>query len=915
MNRNFIALTLGLILCMAVTPSDAASKKRARKKMGNLTLQKLRSAIPQGQKIRKKKVKSRNVRLVSPPSSNKFYLFDDDPLKAEYNRLVDEEIKRLYRLSKKFKKSRSRGEIWIRLGERYVEKAQIIDFKLQDDYDKKLKAFQSGKSKRRPRPPSRRQVRNYHKRAIRLYEWYVRDFPKDRKVPQALYFLGYNNFEIGNLKKGEKYYKELTRRFPKSVYVAESHFALGEYYFERERWKDALQEYIKIVKRRRSRLYTFALYKASWCYYRQGKYKTALKSLEKVIKVSRGGGEGQSVEGTRAVDKLSLLKEAVGDYVNFYEQTGKYKQAYDDFMNVSRSEKRTIQMLDQLAYRYSYAGNLPASKYLFGQLIAMNPEAPKAAKYQYQIVQDFGSTGRVKDFRRELAIWLDQFGKESSWHDANKANAKVIKDNFDLQESTLRNHTLQLHNQALNARTKYTKKLAAGSYKMYLSYFRGAKNYSEMRFFYAELLYDLQEYQKAAEQYEWVAVNDKKSKYFKNAVENNVLAREKKVPSNEQMEARRLSLKDKLSPIPLTPPVKKFERAALLYLKAFPRGSKALDIKRRLGTIYYAHNQFDSSIKVLRQIVRDKPKSKDAQIAAEVILDIHRLRNDLVAYQKEGNAFLGNPAIAKSKFGRDLKVNLQKAKFLVADNFSKSGSYLKAAKSFENFAGANPTSDQAFSALYNSAVNYDKTGSTVDAVRMYKKVIAKPAKNAAGVQLKQDARNSLAKIYQKSGRLKDAATYYESFGRNGKGGPKAKAALFNAAVLWDALNLYPQAFSAYNAYAKLGKNKEKQEAAWAKAEMYKRKKEYSKAIYQYNKYISLNAPNLEKVIKAHFYIADFYAKLRNNTKAKPWFQKVIAITKGSGKARKLGARMRCAGRVLAKSRATSRYAQCSSRSI
>jgi len=887
MNKKLIRSLLVFLMFFGAFEAFGATARK-RKKMGNLTLQKLKSAVPPAKAIPKKKVRQRNVGLVKPPSSSKLYAFEDDPLKAEYNALVDEEIKRLFSLSKKFKKSPARGEIWIRLGERYVEKAQIIDFKIQDKYDRQLKAFQEGKTKRRPRPPSTREVKNYHKRAIRLYEWYVRDFPKSDKVPQALYFLGYNNFEIGQSGKGEKYYKELTRRFPKSVYVAESHFALGEFYFEKENWKPALFEYNKVVQKKRSHLFSFALYKAAWCHYRLGNYKTAIKSLEKVIRVSRSSDNGKKAAGTRSVNKLGLLKEAVGDYVNFYEQTGKYKQAYDDFMNVSRSEKRTTDMLDQLAYRYSYSGNLPASKYLFGQLIAMAPTAPKAAKYQYQIVQDFGSTGRVKDFRRELTIWLDQFGRQSSWAKRNAKDGKLIKENYDLQESTLRNHTLQLHNQAVNARTQYSKKLAANSYKMYLSYFRKSKNYSEMRFFYAELLYDLQEYDQAAAQYEWVALNDKKSKYFKNAVENNVLAREKKVPSDAKMDAVRKAQKDKLRAIPLSKEVKAFERASIIYLKAFPKGDKALDIKRRLGTIYYAHNQFDSSIKVLRQIVKDKPRSKDAQVAAEVILDIHRLRNDLTAFQAEGNALLKNPAIANSKFGKDLRLNLEKAKFLVADNYSKKGNHLKAAKAFEAFAGTNPRSDQAFSALYNSAVNFDKTGSQPDAVRMYKKVIAKPTKNKKDLGLKQDARNSLAKNYKKMGRLADAATYYEAFGRTGKGAAAA-AAVFNAAVLWDALNRYTKAFSAYNYYAKLGKKKEEQEAAWAKAEMYKRQNQYSKAIYQYNKYITLNAPDLEKVIKAHYTIGNFYKKLGNRTKAKPWFKKTIAIVRGSSRARKVGA--------------------------
>ncbi len=885
---KYIAAITTLAILFGVSVGHAQERKR--KQMGNLTLRKLKAEVPNAKPIPRKKVRARNVGLIKPPSSSKFYQYDDDPRKEEYNRLLDEEIKRLYNLSRQYKRSRSRGEIWLRLGERYVEKAQVIDFKLQDAYDKKLEDYNKGRSRVKPRPPSRSEVRNYHKRAIRLYEWFVRDFPKDEKVPQALYFLGYNNFEIGNLKKGEQHYIELTRRFPRSVYVSESHFALGEYYFEKEQWQKALPEYMKVVERRKSRLYTFALYKAAWCHYRIGNYKTALATLVNVIKVSRGSQVDETVEGTRAIDKMRLAKEAIGDFVSFYEQTGRYKQAYDDFYEISKSEQRTLVMIEQLAYRYSYSGNLKASHYLFKQLISLNPENSKAAKYQYQIVQDFGSTGRVKAFRKELAVWLDKFGVGSLWAESNKNNTEVIKENFELQESTLRNSTLQLHQQALNARTDYSKKLAAGSYKMYLAYFKGSSSYSEMLFFYGELLYDLQDYGGAAQQYEQVALTDPKGKYFEKAVTNNVLAREKKLPSNKIMEARQKNLSSKTEKIPLSPEVQAFVRAAVLYLKNFPKGEKSLEIRRRLGTIYYAHNEFDKSIAILRQIIKERPRSQDAIVAVEIILDIHRLRNDLDKYQDEGKEFLKNPTIANSAYGKDLKVNLQKAKFLVADKFSKSGNTLKAAKSFEDFAKDNPRSDQAHSALFNAATNYEKAGAIFDAIRMYKQVIAKPGKKAI-LGLKQDARNSLGATYKKLGQLKEAAIYYESYGRNASG-QKAINALYNAAVIWDALNDYGRAFKVYNLYANLDKVKNKgvQEASWAKAEMYRRQKLYSKAIYQYDQFIKSNSPDLERMIKAHYYIADFYSELRKVQTAIQWHEKVIRVVNNTSRGKKIGAR-------------------------
>ncbi len=882
-------MLIGLVLFSLVFTSGEgfAQSPGKRKKMGNLTLRKLKSQIPKSQSLRKNDIPVRNVGLIKPPTSSNFYVYDDDPRKTEYNRLIDEEIKRLYRLSKRYRRSRSRGEIWLRLGERYIEKAQIIDFKLQDNYDKKLKAYHAHKTKIRPRPPSRRPVRAYHKRAIRLYEWYIRDFPKDHKVPQALYFLGYNNFEIGNLQKGEQYYLQLTKDYPKSVYVSESHFALGEFYFEREKWKEALTQYMKVVKRRRSRLHSFALYKVSWCYYRLQQYKKALAILVKVIKVG-AQADSQTVEGTRAIDKLRLAKEATSDFVSFYERTGRYKQAYDDFMEITGNENKTRKMIGQLAYRYSYSGNLKFSYYLFKQLINLYMKDSKSSEYQYQIVQDFGATGRIQSFRKELAYWIDEFGLESEWAQANKDKPEVVKKSFELQESTLRNSTLSLHNQAVSNKAEYSMKLATYSYKMYVHYFKKSKNYIEMMFFYAELLYDFKKYKKAAINYERVAKLAPKGKYFEKAVTNGVLAREKQLPSDEQMAVLQKNLSSKMDKIPLSSEVKAFLNASAFYLKHFPKGEKSLQIRRRLGLVYYAHNHFDFTIRILREIEKERPKSKDVILVAEIISDIHLLRNDLIHYLKEGYEFLRNPVIAGSDYGKKLRVNLEKARFLMADNFSKNGNYLKAAKAFESFAADNPGSTQAHFALFNSASNYAKAGVVFNSIRMYKKVIAKSGKGLK-ISLSQEARNSLGEMYKKLGQLKESALYYESYGKNASGG-KAINAVFNAAVIWDALNQYKRAFNAYNLYASLDKVKGVQEATWAKAEMYRRQKIYPKAIYQYDKFTQSNSPDLDRTIKALFYIGDFHRNLGRVKISREWYQKVLRVVGGSSKATKLGAK-------------------------
>ncbi len=870
-----------LVLSVLVTVNPAFSQTpkshSERKKLAEMTLKKLSEQLPQSKPLSGEKVVPRDVSVIKPPRSSRFFT-DDNALKAEYNKLIDQEIDRLYNLSKKYKTSKSRGEIWLRLAERYVEKGKIIEFKAQDDYDKKVKLWEEKKIANKPVMP-KNPGKGYYLRAIQAYEWFVRDFPKDKKIPQALYFLGYSNFEVENTKKGEGYYRELTENYPGSAYVDESHFALGEYYFEKENWNEALEQYGRLVNKKAARLRGFSLYKTAWCQYRMGKYDLAVDTLEKVIR--QGEAREDAEEGIKEVNTLRLREEAIKDYVAFYAQTGKYEQAQSDFFKTTNSEKKTIELLDALAYRYSYSGNVVASTYLFKKLINHNPEGEKAAKYQYQIVQDYLNVNNLKMFKAELSVWIEKYGKDSEWARINAGKPEVVKETYNLQETTLRNHTLRLHQTAISVKTDFTRQTAADSYKMYLFYFKDSAKHSEMRFFLAELYFDMKDYEKAGQQYLWIAENDKKSPYFEKAVVNNVLAMEKLLPSDAKMEQQRSGAKDKIEKIAYEPGVKRFEKASLLYLQNFPKGDKAPEIRKRLGAIYYAHNDYEPALGIFRGIIKENPNSKDAPLAAEYILDIHNNKKDIESYYKEATELLKNPTIAKSTVGKEIRDNLNKIAFLRADNLSKAGKNLEAAKAFESFSVDHASSTQAFSAIFNAGVNYEKAGNVNESLRMYERVLGNPAKDKETENLKQEVRISMAEMSKKMGNLEKAATYYDQYAK-GATGVKAKNATNNSALLWVALGKMPQAMAAYAALEKVSTAKEKIDLNYDKAVMYAAKKDTAKAIFHYDQFLQGGWREPTKSLKAMFYIGDTYAKKGQMTLAKQWFERVIAFNKERG---------------------------------
>jgi TolA-binding protein len=877
MKNIILFVTAFLFVSSSLAQSKDPRRRDALQKMTDMTLQKLSAQLP-ASKLTGERVVSRDVSIIKPPSSTKFYVYDENPLKSEYNKLLDQEIKKLYALSQKYKTSKNRGEIWLRLAERFVEKGKIIEMKTQDDYEKKMKLWEGKQTTKKP-ILTKNPGKSFYLRAIQLYEWFIRDFPRDGKVPQALYFLGYSNFESGFDKKGSEYFKELTQRFPSSVYVDEAHFALGEYYFEKESWGEALEQYNVLVQKKSARLFGFSLYKSAWCHYRMGKFEVAVDTLERVIRLGDAGGG--TVEGTKEVNKLRLREEAIKDYVAFYSQTGKYKEAESDFVKTAGNEKKAIELLDALAYRYSYSGNVTASAYLFKKLIANDPDADKAAKYQYQIVQDYLNINNLKAFKEELVEWVEKYGPASAWAQRNANKPELIKETFALQETTVRNHTLRLHQTAISVKTEYSRQVASDAYKMYLTYFKDSAKHSEMRFFYAELLFDMKEYEKAAQQYQWVAENDKKSPYYEKAVINNVLALEKSLPSDAKMEQQRLKNKDKLAKIPYAPEVKKFEQASLLYLQAFPKGEKAAEIRKRLGGLYYVHNDFEPAMGVFRGIIKESPNSKDAPVAAEYILDIHNIRSDIDSYQKDGTEFLKNATIAASPVGKEIKDNLNKVNFLKADTLSKGGKFSEAGRSFEAFAKAHPGSPQAFSALFNAGVNYEKDGNANEAIRLYESVLAHPGGDKSQLALKQDVRNSLAELYRKMGQLERAAVAYDAYAA-GAPPAKAKAAITNASILWMALGRDKKVVADYDQLDKMSSEKEKNERLFDRAEMHYRAKDFNRAVRDYDEFLKVGWRDAQKSLKAMYTIGDINAKRDQNGAAKRWFEQTISFYKERG---------------------------------
>ncbi len=862
LNKTLIIVLIGVSIYSPQGLAQEVAKKRIT--LGDLikkakqesrgsqvnSLEKKSIALPFAQLSFEEK-KEVNLNEVKPPKLSEIYNYENVD-QAAYEKTLNLQVEELYKLTQKFKSSSNRGELWLRLAELYVEKATILSNRKQLEYEKKNSEFQAGQSAKPVLDLA--DAKDFNKKAIQLYDWFLRDFPSDPKVSQALFFLGYNNFELGNIAEGTKYYGQLNAKHPSSQFAGDAHFALGENLFENEKWADAYKEYSFLIKDNTHNLHTIALYKGSWCLYRLGKSEEAIKYLDYIVKSGRRAKISDSVNGKK-INTARLENEAVKDLVIFFADTGNTSRAISYFKNLNTKESK--ESIEKLAYYLSNKGNREASKNVFNYLIAQDVISKKAFEYQYQIVQNYFFAKNSPEFKSELYKWITNYNLKSSWYDANKSDQNFIKKSNQLREKTLRNYILQQHQTAQNSRALFSQKAAFDAYKLYFQEFSKSDLAGDMHFFFGELLYDMARYSDASREYTAVVTDYPNSPYLEKASQNILLAIEKSLPRDEDIQKR---TGNSIEPIALDKSIEKFIKSTNWYLQKYPKSDKAAEIKFRTGRLYYLTNNFDTAEKQFKEIVQQYPSTKYSEYSANLLLDIYNLKKDYSGLEKIGSELLADQSISNTKIGDDIRGVLEKASFKKAQNLESDKKYLESAHQFQFFAAQNVKSELVGMAYFNAGINFEKSGKNKDAITNYLKVVT--LNNPQALALKPKAKKLLAKLYQESGQFEEAAKLYSELAQVNTTDPQYDNYLYNSALMLEITGRNNEAIKEYEKYLRVGKNKEENAMVNFKiAELLRKSNRLTESLAAYRRFAEMLYATVDKKIEAQYWIFNLSSKL------------------------------------------------------
>lgn len=636
----------------------------------------------------------------------------------------------------------------------------------------------------------------YRAETMRLDEEVLREHPTYERKDEVLFNLAYNLYEIGQREVAVGRYKELLRDHPTSKFVPDALVQLGNHAFEVANALDEARGYYERAwQTTNPKIQSYALYKLAWCDFNAGQPERALEKLQATIAFSEKQGKDRAF--------TDLKSEALHDTVRVYVELDRPDDAvayYRAHAHPSRQAALTAKLADGLLE----AGHQASAVGVYRQLLKEAPLAASAPEYQRAIVKAFEALRQRERVREEMQRLAESYRPGSAWWDAHAGSEAVLRAGFELAEEALRTAVTEYHHEAQKTKDAETYRLARDLYRQYLDAFASSADPRyvsdhafNLKFYYGEILWALEEWEAAARQYEEVvaftvpprptAKELANERYRQEASYDAILAYEKLVKI-ERGRLKATALKDDqhveeakrkgsverwgrlerragaaLEEQPLTP----FERALVAacdrHNERYPGHRDEVDVAYQAALLYYQRNHFVEAAKRFAAIIDRHPEERRSQEAAELSMGVLEEKREWAALNTLARKLAANTRLARpgSDFARRLAGIVEGSQYQLIDEvvYRQRGDLPLAQAQFLAFVEEFPRSDNADRALTYAMMIAEEQGARDTAVRLGERLLEDYPLSPLDLRVKYD----LARLLEATGRFGLAATRYEDF--------------------------------------------------------------------------------------------------------------------------------------------------------
>jgi len=691
-------------------------------------------------------------------------------------------------------KGERKFELTLRLAEMLLERHDYLREleyeKFQKTWDLWSKTHSPDDQKQQPTPnnnESKKELQN----AIAVLRSVVTEFPNNPKTSTALYVLG-QSLLLNNNDMAETYLLRLTKSFPNSSDFPDACLALGEFYFEKQRMIDAKEFYKKTLAFKDHKAIIYALYKYSWTLYNLGHaneaeseklFDQSLASMKLVIKFTD--------KDKSNLRNLNLRREAINDLIIIWADAGKVDDALAYFKDI-KAEEKFYDLLDRLAHIYGDQGKKQEALALYNRILSEAPLRTRNIDVHKSIVE-LSENGVEFDKLAEAIRRMNEFVKPNSpWH---KAQERVFaqKSVEDVEQLT-RFYGTKFHKISQKSKNVDYAKAAVKIYATYIGFFPENPSTYEIRFYFADLMFTLGQYELAAKNFLMVAQSKKYDQYRHDASINAVAASEELL-NKDGINNDTVAPAEKALPLPGQ--ITLWKACVESHLKMYPADPLAPDMLLALSSTLFRYGHKSEAITWFEKLASSFPSTTQGKKAMKFVI-VYRIevKDYDLAYTQAGSYVKLKEIKDDSELLTFLALRIRESAFGKGLALEERQKFFEAGEHFASFQKLYPKDEIADKALYNAITNYFKVGQVAKVVASSETLI----KQYPSSKLRPEIMANLANTQENMAEFQSAEQAYMSFATSYPNDSRARLALINSARLRRGLGMVSEARSAYLMY-------------------------------------------------------------------------------------------------------------------
>lgn len=652
-----------------------------------------------------------------------------------------------------------KAEMLLRLAELYYEEGRYVYFQEMEVFGaQQEECFNTDGCDFSSLEPDLSRSRRWQNDSIRLYQQILDNYPRYARADEAMYFMAASLQDVGRREEGVEQFSRLVRVYPESGFVCDSYVNIGEFYFDNNNAYKALLAYKKATEFRDCDKYGFALYKLAWSEFNVGEFGPAITSMKEVVAYSQAQREANGGA------PLQLEEEALRDLVRFFADAGEIDEALAYFESLGRRDLYKT-MLKRLAGTYFEQGKWDEAISIYRRLIAEDANDPENANYQNEIVQAYHKMGNGDAEITEVDRMLTTYGRNSAWAQANVGNQDKVQEAEDKIGRNYVRIAAYYHdrgNRLSGAQATEAFDVAYDGYSKFLENFPQHEDAYVAHYQFAELLYKIERFDEAWNQYMAVVDMNPEGEHSEFCAESAIFAAEEMVKREGGLNSGASNATEIRDPQPLTEWEQRLVDSCQKYATLYQGASNIQQILYKSAYLLYNKFHLEESARQFRGVIAMNPGTRQAEQAANLILDSFVLSENFAALKENAKFFYEQEGLGSRTFKAEVYGIYQRASLkVVEDAFAESNDYGTTADAYLAFMEEFPESEENPRILNNATIYYKEAGRPGDVMRVRHILIDDP-RFGDNTKYYYDQLGALGFDYEDQANFDKAAFYYET---------------------------------------------------------------------------------------------------------------------------------------------------------